>query len=56
MTSSNASLRLTNLFDVFVGSFDFVMADPNEIPVSAGAITSKPMTGMRLRLKVLDRW
>jgi cytochrome P450 len=48
--------ELRALIAVFVGSFDFVMADPNEIPVSAGAITSKPMNGMRLRLKVLDGW
>jgi hypothetical protein len=34
-----------------VGSFDFEMADPNEKVEIGGTITSKPMNGMKLRMK-----
>jgi hypothetical protein len=40
----------------FVGTFHLEMADPNEVPVVAGAITTKPRDGMRLRLRVLEGW
>lgn len=48
--------ELRALMAVFVGGFEMEMADLNEVPVVAGAITTKPRDGMRLRLKVLDGW
>jgi len=41
---------------VFVGRFLMEMADPNEVITPAGAITTKPKNGMRLRLQVLEGW
>jgi hypothetical protein len=41
---------------VFVGRFAMEMADRNEVPVVAGAITTKPRDGMRLRLRVVEGW
>jgi hypothetical protein len=32
------------------------MADPDEVPIPYGAITTKPKNGMRLRLQVLEGW
>jgi cytochrome P450 len=51
-----AKSELRTLIAVFVGSFDLSMADPNEVPEPAGAITTKPKNGMRLKLKVLEGW
>lgn len=51
-----AKAELRALVAAFVGAFQMSMADPNEIPVVAGAITSKPRDGMRLRLQRLDGW
>lgn len=44
------------LIAAFVGTFNIEMADPNEVPVVTGAITTKPRDGIRLRLKVLEGW
>lgn len=46
-----ARAELRALLAAFVGSFEFQMADPNEIVAVAGTITSKPKNGMNLRLK-----
>jgi cytochrome P450 len=51
-----AKAEFKALIAAFVGTFQIAMADPNEVPVVAGAITTKPRDGMRLRLKVLDGW
>jgi hypothetical protein len=36
--------------------FEIRMADPNEVPMPAGAITTKPKNGMRLKLRALEGW
>jgi cytochrome P450 len=46
-----ARAELRALLAAFVGSFEMEMADPNEIILAGGTITSKPVQGMRLRLK-----
>lgn len=51
-----AKAELRALMAAFVGSFEMGMADPNEVPVVAGAITSKPRDGMRLRLQRVYGW
>ncbi|KAH7319192.1 putative P450 monooxygenase [Rhexocercosporidium sp. MPI-PUGE-AT-0058] len=51
-----ARSELKALVAVFCGTFDIKMADPNEVPVPAGVITTKPKNGMNLRLKVVDGW
>jgi cytochrome P450 len=51
-----AKSELRALIAVFVGMMEMSMADPNEVPEPAGAITTKPKNGMHLRLKVLDGW
>ncbi|EKD18502.1 putative cytochrome P450 [Drepanopeziza brunnea f. sp. 'multigermtubi' MB_m1] len=51
-----ARSELKALLAVFCGRFDIAMADPAEVPVPAGVITSKPKNGMRLRLKVVEGW
>ena len=51
-----AKSELRALIAVFVGMFELEMADPNEVPEPAGAITTKPKNGMTLRLKVLPGW
>ena len=51
-----AKSELRTLIAVFCGMLEMKMADPNEVPEPAGAITTKPRNGMRLRLKVLDGW
>ena len=38
----------------FVGSFEMEMADPGEKIVVGGSVTSKPVNGMKLRLKLLE--
>ena len=48
--------ELRALIAVFAGIFDMQMADPNEVPVPAGAITTKPKNGMRLKLRALEGW
>jgi cytochrome P450 len=51
-----AKSELRALMAVFVGRFAMEMADRNEVPVVAGAITTKPRDGMRLRLRVVEGW
>jgi cytochrome P450 len=51
-----AKSELRALIAIFCGRLEVEMADPNEIPVSAGAITTKPKNGMKLRCKVVDGW
>lgn len=47
--------ELRALFAAFVGHFEMEMADPNEEIIAGGTITSKPVNGMKLRLKPLNR-
>ncbi|KAF2116612.1 cytochrome P450 3A4 [Lophiotrema nucula] len=49
-----ARAELRSLVAAFVGNFEWEMADPNEIVRPGGTITSKPIDGMRLRLKPLE--
>ncbi|KAJ4318078.1 hypothetical protein N0V94_004603 [Neodidymelliopsis sp. IMI 364377] len=46
-----ARAELRALLAAFVGHFEMEMADPNEEVIAGGTITSKPMNGMRLKLK-----
>jgi cytochrome P450 len=49
-----ARAELRALVAAFVGSFEMQMADPNEVVVPGGTITSKPVNGMRLKLKPVE--
>ncbi|KAK2627500.1 hypothetical protein QTJ16_003466 [Diplocarpon rosae] len=51
-----ARSELKALLAVFCGVFDIEMADPMEVPVPAGVITTKPRDGMNLRLRVVEGW
>lgn len=51
-----ARSELKALMAIWVGRLAMEMADPNEVPVPAGAITTKPRDGMRLKLRILDGW
>ncbi|KAF2774449.1 putative P450 monooxygenase [Teratosphaeria nubilosa] len=51
-----AKAELRALVATFVGSFDIAMADPNEVVVPHGVVTTKPKNGMHLRLRKLDGW
>lgn len=51
-----AKSELRALIAVFCGMFEMRMANPGEVPEPAGAITTKPKNGMRLRLQVLEGW
>ena len=51
-----AKAELKVLLAVFCGKFLMELVEGEEVPVPAGAITTKPKNGMRLRLKVLDDW
>lgn len=46
-----ARAELRALLAAFVGHFEMEMADPNEEVIVGGTITSKPVNGMRLKLK-----
>lgn len=46
-----ARSELRCLVAALVGSFEMQMADPDEVVIVGGTVTSKPMNGMRLRLK-----
>jgi cytochrome P450 len=48
-----ARAEMRALVAAFVGSFEIEMADPNEKVLVGGTITSKPVNGMKLRLKPL---
>jgi cytochrome P450 len=45
-----ARAELRALLAAFVGSFEMQMADPNEVVVPGGTVTSRPMNGMKLKL------
>jgi cytochrome P450 len=49
-----ARAELRALLAAFVGHFQMEMADPDEEVIAGGTITSKPVNGMRLRLKPLE--
>jgi cytochrome P450 len=49
-----ARAELRALLAAFVGKFEIEMADPDEKVLIGGTITSKPVNGMRLRLKVQE--
>ncbi|CAG8957287.1 hypothetical protein HYFRA_00010710 [Hymenoscyphus fraxineus] len=51
-----ARSELKALVAVFVGGFEWEMADKSEVSIPAGVITTKPKNGMKLRLKELDVW
>ncbi|KAF1360061.1 cytochrome P450 [Lizonia empirigonia] len=46
-----ARAELRALLAAFVGNFEMEMADPNEVVIAGGTITSKPVNGMKLKLK-----
>lgn len=49
-----ARAELRALLAAFVGHFEMELADPNEEVIAGGTITSKPVKGMKLKLKPLD--
>lgn len=49
-----ARAELRALLVAFVGNFDMEMADAKEEVLAGGTITSKPVNGMRLRLKPVE--
>ncbi|KAF1996211.1 cytochrome P450 3A4 [Amniculicola lignicola CBS 123094] len=49
-----ARAEMRALVAAFCGSFEMEMADPNEIVRPGGTITSKPINGMKLRLKPVE--
>ncbi|KIX01455.1 uncharacterized protein Z518_09181 [Rhinocladiella mackenziei CBS 650.93] len=51
-----AKAELRTLTAVLVSAFEMEMARPNERPVPAGVITTKPAGGMHLRLKSVGHW
>ena len=48
--------ELGALLAAFVGVYEMEMADPNEVPIPAGIITTKPQGGLNLRLGVIGEW
>lgn len=46
-----ARAELRALVGAFVGSFEIEMADPNEEIKVGGTVTSKPVSGMKLKLR-----
>ncbi|KAF2169739.1 hypothetical protein M409DRAFT_52246 [Zasmidium cellare ATCC 36951] len=51
-----AKAELRCLVAAFTGSFEMVMANPNEDVVPHGVVTTKPKDGMHLKLKYLGGW
>ncbi|CAA9959842.1 hypothetical protein CFE70_003285 [Pyrenophora teres f. teres 0-1] len=49
-----ARAEMRAIVAAFVGSFEMEMADPGEKIVVGGSVTSKPVNGMRLRLKLVE--
>ncbi|KAF1829454.1 cytochrome P450 3A4 [Decorospora gaudefroyi] len=49
-----ARAEMRALVAAFVGTFEMEMADPGEKVVIGGTITSKPVNGMKLRLKPVE--
>lgn len=46
-----ARLALHAFVAAFVGAFDFEMADADESPVPGGILATKPLNGLRLKLR-----
>jgi cytochrome P450 len=44
------------LLALFCGSFQFTMADPTEVIIPTGVISTKPNNGVKLRLQKLEGW
>lgn len=51
-----AKAELRCLAAAVVGRFTMEMADPNEVVVASGVITTKPKNGMNLRMKPVEGW
>jgi cytochrome P450 len=51
-----ARAELKCLIALWVARFEFEMADKTEVPLPAGAVTSKPGNGMRLRIRPVEGW
>lgn len=51
-----AKAELRCLVAAVVGRFTMEMADPNEVVVASGVITTKPKNGMNLRMKPVEGW
>ncbi|CZT23390.1 related to isotrichodermin C-15 hydroxylase (cytochrome P-450 monooxygenase CYP65A1) [Ramularia collo-cygni] len=51
-----AKAELRCLVAAVVGRFVMEMADPHEVVVASGVITTKPKNGMRLRMKGVGGW
>jgi cytochrome P450 len=51
-----AKAELRCLVAAFVVAFEMELADPKEVCIPHGVITTKPKNGMNLRLKVVQRW
>ncbi|KAK3064046.1 hypothetical protein LTS18_010552 [Coniosporium uncinatum] len=51
-----AMAELRCLVAAFVGAFELEMARPNEPVIPAGVVTTKPASGMWLKLKTLKAW
>lgn len=49
-----ARAELRALIAAFVGSFGMVLANPEEKVVVGGTVTSKPVGGMKLKLKPVE--
>jgi cytochrome P450 len=49
-----ARAEMRALIAAFVGSFEMELADPDEKVIVGGTITSKPVNGMKLRLKPVE--
>lgn len=49
-----ARAELRALLAAFVGNFDMKMADEKEVIIVGGTVTSKPMNGMKLKLRRVD--
>jgi cytochrome P450 len=44
------------LLAALAGSLKWEMADPDEVVVPSGVITTKPQNGMRVRMERVDGW
>lgn len=51
-----AKAELRCLVAAFVGAFEMELANPKEVCIPHGVITTKPKNGMNLRLKVAQSW
>ncbi|KAF2716477.1 cytochrome P450 3A4 [Polychaeton citri CBS 116435] len=51
-----AVAELRCLATMFVGRFEFEMADPDEVVIPYGNLGAKPKNGMRLRMRPTEAW